>query len=107
VTSAAALAHDRPGGCADAVEAVAGLAARTGSSVLFTFAPRTPLLAAMHAAGSLFPKHDRAPAIAPVAERRLRHLLGAAPGLAWWQAGRTQRVGSGFYTSQALELVRR
>jgi magnesium-protoporphyrin O-methyltransferase len=92
---------------ADAVEAVAGLAARTGSSVLFTFAPRTPLLAAMHAAGSLFPKRDRAPAIAPVAERRLRHLLSDAPGLAWWQAGRTQRVGSGFYTSQALELVRR
>jgi magnesium-protoporphyrin O-methyltransferase len=92
---------------ADAVEAVAGLAARTGGSILFTFAPRTPLLAAMHAVGSLFPKSDRAPSIAPVAERRLRHLLGDAPGLAWWQAARTQRIASGFYTSQALELVRR
>ena len=92
---------------ADAVEAVAGLSARTGSSILFTFAPRTPLLAAMHAAGSLFPKRDRAPSIAPVAERRIRRLLSDAPGLAWWQAARTQRIASGFYTSQALELVRR
>jgi magnesium-protoporphyrin O-methyltransferase len=92
---------------ADAVEAVAGLAARTGGSILFTFAPRTPLLAAMHAAGSLFPKRDRAPSIAPVADRRLRHLLSDAPGLAGWQAARTQRIASGFYTSQALELVRR
>ncbi len=92
---------------ADVAAAVSGLAARTGASVLFTFAPRTPLLAAMHAAGSLFPKRDRAPAIAPVAERRLRHLLAEAPGLAWWQAGRTERIASGFYTSQALEMVRR
>lgn len=92
---------------ADVVAAVSGLAARTGSSVLFTFAPRTPLLAAMHAAGLLFPKRDRAPRIAPVAERYLRRLLAEAPGLAWWRAGRTQRVVSGFYTSQALELVRR
>lgn len=92
---------------ADTVEALAGLASRTGGSILFTFAPRTPLLAAMHAVGSLFPRSDRAPAIAPVAERRLRHLLAAAPGLARWQAARTQRIASGFYTSQAMQLVRR
>jgi magnesium-protoporphyrin O-methyltransferase len=91
----------------DVAAAVAGLAARTGRSLLFTFAPRTLPLAAMHAVGTLFPKRDRAPAIAPVAERRLRRLLAAAPGLAGWRIGRTQRIASGFYTSQALELVRR
>jgi magnesium-protoporphyrin O-methyltransferase len=92
---------------ADVAEVVAGLAARTGRSLLFTFAPRTALLAGMHAVGSLFPKRDRAPAIAPVAERHLRRLLADTPGLGCWRAGRTQRVASGFYTSQALELVRR
>ena len=37
------------------------------ASILFTFAPRTPLLAVMHAVGRLFPRGDRAPAIVPVA----------------------------------------
>ena len=41
-------------------------------SMLFTFAPRNPLLAAMHAVGRLFPRSDRAPAIEPVAESALR-----------------------------------
>jgi len=92
---------------ADIADAISRLAARTAGSILFTFAPRTPLLAAMHAAGSLFPKRDRAPAIAPVAERRLRRLLADMEALGCWRAGRTERVASGFYTSQALELVRR
>ena len=50
----------------DVVRVLNGLAARTGSSILFTFAPRTPLLAAMHSVGRLFPRGDRAPAIEPV-----------------------------------------
>ncbi len=89
----------------DAVRALAGLAARADRSVLFTFAPRTPALAAMHAVGRLFPRGDRAPAVEPVAEARLLGALAAEPGLAGWWTSRTRRVASGFYISQAMELV--
>jgi magnesium-protoporphyrin O-methyltransferase len=91
----------------DVVPVLAGFAARADASLLFTFAPRTPLLALMHAAGRLFPRGDRAPAIEPVAEPALRRLLAADPGLASFAAARTERVACGFYTSQALELARR
>ena len=54
------------------VRVLAGLAAGTRRSILFTFAPRTPALSLMHAAGRLFPRADRAPAIEPVTEAGLR-----------------------------------
>ena len=72
--------------------------------MLFTFAPRTPLLAAMRSMGSLFPRSNRAPWIEPVAEKSLRARL--AHGVPQFDATRTQRVASGFYTSQAMELRR-
>ena len=90
----------------DMARAVAGLAARSAGSVLFTFAPRTPLLSAMHAAGRLFPRGDRAPAIEPVRPAAITGRLTRDPALAGWQPARTLRIASGFYTSQALELVR-
>ncbi len=90
----------------DVVRAVAGLAARAHHSVLFTFAPRTPLLAAMHAVGRLFPRSDRAPAIEPVGPRALGRRLASDAALADWRVGRTRRIASGFYTSQAQEVVR-
>jgi magnesium-protoporphyrin O-methyltransferase len=89
----------------DALRALAGLAARADRSILFTFAPRTSALAAMHAVGRLFPRGDRAPAVEPVAEARLLGGLRAEPGLTGWQASRTRRVARGFYISQAMELV--
>ena len=92
---------------ADVVRVLAGLAGRTGSSILFTFAPSNPLLATMIGVGRLFPRGDRAPFIEPVREKTLRHLIATTPGLAGWQAQRSERISSGFYTSQALELVRR
>ena len=91
----------------DMVRMMAGLAARARVSVLTTFAPRTPLLAAMHAVGKLFPRGNRSPAIAPVGEAGLRRRLAAAPDLTAWRAARTESVAAGFYISQALELVRR
>ena len=91
----------------DAVQAVAGLAARCGQSILFTFAPRTPALAAMHAVGRLFPRSDRAPAIEPVGVLDLQGRLAAAQGLGSWRLARSERVQQGFYTSQAQELVHR
>lgn len=84
----------------DMARLVAGLAARANQSVLFTFAPRTALLTLMHAAGRLFPRRDRAPAIEPVAPARLAARL-ADFGL---QPGRSARVAGGFYISQALEV---
>ncbi len=86
----------------DAVQALARWACRTRGSLVFTVAPRTPALAAMHAVGRLFPRGDRAPAIVPVAVSRLERLRALEPGLADWRAEGSQRIASGFYTSQAL-----
>jgi magnesium-protoporphyrin O-methyltransferase len=88
----------------DAMAVLQGWAERTRRSMIFTFAPSNPLLLAMHAVGRLFPRGDRAPAIEPVAEGALRRMLATDDGLARWRVGRTLRVNSGFYTSQAIEL---
>lgn len=90
----------------DILRVLTSLAERTRGSIVFTYAPRTPLLAAMHAVGRLFPRGDRAPAIVPVSERRLQRLIEFSPGLDAWDLGRTQRIATGFYTSQALEIRR-
>jgi magnesium-protoporphyrin O-methyltransferase len=89
------------------VAVLAGIAPFAGRSIVFTFAPQTPLLSLMHGMGRFFPRADRAPAIEPVMEARLRKAIEAEPRLANWSIGRTQRIASGFYTSQAMELVRR
>ncbi len=89
----------------DAVRVVAGLSALAERSIVFTYAPRTPALAVMHAVGKLFPRGDRAPAIVPHPVARLQDRLDAT--LAGFARGRTGRVSGGFYTSQALELVAR
>ena len=92
---------------AQIVSVLAQWAPRTRGSMIFTFAPQTPLLSVMHAVGLLFPRANRAPAILPVMEARLRKAIAAEPALAEWRIGRTQRISGGFYTSQAMELVRR
>ncbi|MBK5914854.1 magnesium protoporphyrin IX methyltransferase [Rhodocyclus purpureus] len=88
---------------ADVVRVIKGFAARTKGSIVFTFAPKTGPLALMHAVGKFFPRSDRSPAIVPVGEAHLKRLL--AQELPAWTIGRTQRIKSGFYTSQALELI--
>jgi magnesium-protoporphyrin O-methyltransferase len=90
----------------DAIRMIASLAGVSRSSILFTFAPRTKLLAVMHTVGRWFPRSDRAPAIEPVNEQRLWDKLGSETGLATWTRGRQQRINSGFYTSKAFELRR-
>jgi len=86
----------------DAVAAVGSFAPRVGTAFLFTFAPRTPLLATMHALGKLFPRGDRAPRIIPTPESSLRSALHQA--LPDWTATRSEKVKSSFYTSQVMEL---
>ncbi|NBX54757.1 MAG: magnesium protoporphyrin IX methyltransferase [Betaproteobacteria bacterium] len=87
-------------------QALAGLSQRTRQSMVFTFAPRTPLLALMHSAGRWFPRSDRSPSLTPVAHAELlRHMQGQSP-LRNWSGARMQRISSGFYTSQAWEWLR-
>jgi magnesium-protoporphyrin O-methyltransferase len=90
----------------DVVRVLTGFAARTERSIVFTFAPKTAALTLMWTIGRLFPRGDRAPAIEPLSEHSLRRQLEAEPALAGWRVGRTLRITSGFYKSQAMELVR-
>ncbi|MDN4633462.1 magnesium protoporphyrin IX methyltransferase [Sphingomonas sp. PsM26] len=81
------------------------LAERTRGSIVFTFAPQTPLLMAMLGMGRLFPRSDRSPAILPVRDRLLRTLIRTAlPSAA---IGRDRRISATFYTSHAIEVVTR
>ncbi len=82
------------------------LASLTNDSILFTFAPRTPALAAMHAIGRLFPRGNRAPAIEPIDENQLRRSIASARELRGWDCARSARIAHGFYTSQCMELLR-
>jgi magnesium-protoporphyrin O-methyltransferase len=91
----------------DAVRALSALADRTQHSILFTFAPRTPLLALMHTAGRLFPRGDRAPSIEPARPDALVAAMSRDAVLKDWRVERTLRVTRGFYISQAMEIVRR
>lgn len=92
---------------ADITSTLAAIAARTRRALVFTFAPRTPALALMHALGRLIPNLEhRAPAIIPVSEQGLSVRIGDNRQLDDFRIGRTHRVSSGFYKSQAMELVR-
>jgi magnesium-protoporphyrin O-methyltransferase len=95
------LIHYRP---ADIVHALANLGARTRHGIVFTVAPKTPLLAAMHVAGKLFPRSDRSPAIEPVTQARLARAMADDPTLHGWRLAAGLRVATGFYISQAMEL---
>jgi magnesium-protoporphyrin O-methyltransferase len=92
---------------ADLAEALGHLAPRARSGLSFSFAPWTPLLSLMHLVGRMLPGSDRAPAIAPISEKDLRQRIARHEGLAGFEVARTERVDSGFYMSQAMELVRR
>jgi len=86
----------------DVVRAICALAPRTHGSIVFTFAPRTPMLAAMRVVGRLLPRSDRSPSIVPVAENLLRkELMDALPG---WRIGRDLRVTTSIYKSHSNEL---
>ncbi|HQS96213.1 hypothetical protein [Novosphingobium sp. 17-62-19] len=88
----------------DMVWALSALTRRCTGSILFTFAPYTPLLGAMHTVGKVFPRSDRSPAIVPIAESDLRTALSGFDG---WEVRRSGRISSGFYKSHAMELVKR
>jgi magnesium-protoporphyrin O-methyltransferase len=86
----------------DLAAALAALAERTESGIVFTVAPRTPLLMAMWHAGKLFPRSDRSPTMVPQSPRRLARALEAAHATA--RLAPLGRIASGFYISQAMEV---
>jgi magnesium-protoporphyrin O-methyltransferase len=86
--------------------AVESLTKRTRHSVLFTFAPHSPLLAVAHAMGRLFPRTDRSPQLSPTRKTTLHVYIERAVREHGWRPGHMQRVSSGFYTSQAWEWKR-
>ena len=94
-------------GVRDSMDLLETFASRCERSVLFTFVPRTPALAVMHSIGRLFPRTDRAPDVVPVGEATLRRDIESQLTQSGWQIRQSRRVASGFYTSHALELVRR
>lgn len=83
----------------DIRDALDALADRTSGSVVFTVAPRTPLLMAMWYAGKAFPKADRSPVMIPHATSRLAETVSDIGTLR--DLG---RVNCGFYISHALEF---
>ena len=90
----------------DTAAALSALSDRTDRKIAMTFAPKTVPLAVMHAFGRLLPHSDRAPSIQPTAKAKLEQRLMAQPAFAAWRIGRSDRVNSGFYTSQAIEVIR-
>jgi len=77
----------------DLEAALDSLSARAGQ-VVFTVAPRTPLLMAMWNAGKIFPRSDRSPTMIPQDWRQMQ-----VAGL-----GRVGRVSRGFYISECLKV---
>ena len=82
----------------DIREAVSVLGGRCTQSLVFTVAPRTPLLMAMWHSGKMFPRADRSPVMVPHSPTRLVRELGGPARMT--DVGRTS---SGFYISHALE----
>ncbi|MDX5932134.1 magnesium protoporphyrin IX methyltransferase [Acidiphilium acidophilum] len=91
---------------ADVVASLARIAPRVRHSIIFTFAPGTPLLVTARMIGRLFPRSDRSPAIEPQPEVKLRRAIRQTPALAGLTPARTNRISRSFYISQALELSR-
>jgi magnesium-protoporphyrin O-methyltransferase len=91
----------------DGIKTLETLAQNVEDSMVFTFAPRTLPLAAMHAVGKFFPRADRAPAIEPISPHSLTQALSNSAALQGWEIGKGHRVSTGFYTSQAMEIARK
>jgi len=90
----------------DVARVLGAWAPRCRGQLLFTVAPSTPALQAMHAVGRLFPRGDRAPAIVPQRIPALQQRLGREPALTGFAPAGCTRIAQGFYTSQALQWQR-
>lgn len=86
----------------DIGRALAGLEARTDGAIVFTVAPRTKALMAMWYAGKLFPRSDRSPVMIPHSHEKLAK-SARAQGVRN-MVRPVDRITSGFYISQAMEV---
>jgi magnesium-protoporphyrin O-methyltransferase len=82
---------------ADITRILTEMAPRVSANMMFTVAPRTPLLMAMWRVGKLFPRADRSPTMVPHAPSKL--IKSVTTGT----LRDVERVNSGFYISNALE----
>jgi magnesium-protoporphyrin O-methyltransferase len=82
----------------DIARILEGLAPRLRTNMIFTVAPRTPLLMAMFRIGKLFPRSDRSPTMIPHSPARIANVLKTG------KLRDVERVTSGFYISNALEF---
>ncbi|MEM1433656.1 MAG: magnesium protoporphyrin IX methyltransferase [Pseudomonadota bacterium] len=90
----------------ETMQAVAELTERCHRGLCFTFVPRTPLLAIMHATGQLFPSDNRSPDVTPTPPVKVRQAIAATLGTDSWRLADEARVDSFFYKSHALRLER-
>jgi magnesium-protoporphyrin O-methyltransferase len=81
---------------------LAHLADLCQGTLIFTYAPYSALLAAMHRVGGYFPRSQRRTDIQMIRDAQVRQALEAS-GM---QLHRTTRVGKGFYQVTLVEAVR-
>ncbi len=81
---------------ADITDILQKLGTRTRGGIVFTVAPKTPVLMAMFNVGKLFPRADRSPTMIPHA---YADLARASAG----KLTKIARVSRGFYISECLE----
>lgn len=86
----------------DLAEKLGALVSRISGRLLFTVAPRTPLLMAMWRVGKLFPRSDRSPTMIPQSPARVATALRSR--LIPADLAELETVRSGFYISAALKL---
>jgi magnesium-protoporphyrin O-methyltransferase len=87
----------------DMINIITALARRTKRSMVFSYPPRTLPLAVLWGVGKLFPRGDKSPAIEPQPPKKLQTALANLDNI---KLGRTHRVATGFYISEAQELLR-
>ena len=83
---------------ADITRILAEISPRLTGNMVFTVAPRTPLLMLMWRAGKLFPRADRSPTMIPHAPATL------VKSVTTGTLRDVTRVSSGFYISNAMEF---
>jgi magnesium-protoporphyrin O-methyltransferase len=86
----------------DMISIITALSRMATKAMLFSFPPRTVPLAMLWGIGKLFPRGDKSPAIEPQPPKKLRSALAEIANV---KLGRNHRVTTGFYISEAQELV--
>jgi magnesium-protoporphyrin O-methyltransferase len=87
----------------DMINIITAMTRMAKRSMVFSYPPRTVPLALLWGVGKLFPRGDKSPAIEPQPTRKLQSTLAKIDGM---KLGRTHRVATGFYISEAQELLR-